>query len=174
MALSPEAAMMLASMLQTLRERFDGLSARDQRALQVGALVLVPLTLLMLDWTIREHLAGRRVAVAASADLADRANRVIGARIAAGEDLTVDAATPLPQRVSRSLERAGLQGSLVAPQSSAPATEQVELTLRDTSFDGLVSMLGALARNDGVTVTSTNIVRTGPGRVDAALVLRAP
>jgi hypothetical protein len=35
-------------------------------------------------------------------------------------------------------------------------------------------MLGALARNDGVTVTSTNIVRTGPGRVDAALVLRAP
>jgi len=112
--------------------------------------------------------------VAASADLADRANRVIGARIAAGEDLTVDAATPLPQRVSRSLERAGLQGSLVAPQSSAPATEQVELTLRDTSFDGLVSMLGALARNDGVTVTSVNIVRTGPGRVDAALVLRAP
>jgi type II secretory pathway component PulM len=112
--------------------------------------------------------------VAASADLADRANRVIGARIAAGEDLAGDAAMPLLQRVSRSLERAGLQGSLVTSQSDTPAAEQVELALRDAPFDDLVSTLGTLARNDGVTVTSVNIVRTGPGRVDAALVLRAP
>jgi type II secretory pathway component PulM len=166
--------MMLASMNQTLHDWFDALSARDRRALHVGALVLVPLSLLMLDWTIREHLAARRTAVAASADLADRANRVIGARIAAGEDLAGDAAMPLLQRVSRSLERAGLQGSLVTSQSDTPAAEQVELALRDAPFDGLVSMLGTLARNDGVTVTSVNIVRTGPGRVDAALVLRAP
>ena len=32
--------MMLASMVQTLHDRFDALSARDRRALQVGALVL--------------------------------------------------------------------------------------------------------------------------------------
>jgi type II secretory pathway component PulM len=102
--------------------------------------------------------------VAASADLADRANRVIGARIAAGEDLAGDAAMPLLQRVSRSLERAGLQGSLVTSQSDTPAAEQVELALRDAPFDDLVSTLGTLARNDGVTVTSVNIVRTGPGR----------
>jgi type II secretory pathway component PulM len=106
--------------------------------------------------------------------LADRANRVIGARIAAGEDLAGDAAMPLLQRVSRSLERVGLQGSLVTSQSDTPAAEQVELALRDAPFDDLVSTLGTLARNDGVTVTSVNIVRTGPGRVDAALVLRAP
>ncbi len=166
--------MMLGSMLHTLHDRFDELAARDRRALQVGTLVLVSLALLMLDWTIREQLAERRIAVAASADLADRANRVIGARIAAGEDLTFDATSTLSQRVFRSLERAGLQGSLVASPSSTPATEQVELALRDASFDTLVSMLGTLARNDGVTVTSANIVRTGPGRVDAALVLRAP
>jgi type II secretory pathway component PulM len=174
MALKREDAMMLNAMLQTLHDRFDELGARDRRALQVGALVLVPLALLMLDWTIRDHLADRRIAVAASADLADRANRVIGARIAAGEDLAVDASSTLSQKVFRALERAGLQGSLVTSPSSAPATEQVELALRDASFDTLVSMLGTLARNEGVTVTSTNIVRTGPGRVDAALVLRAP
>ena len=166
--------MMPGAMLQTFHDRFDELGARDRRALQVGALVLVPLALLMLDWTIRDQLTERRIAVAASADLADRANRVIGARIAAGEDLAVDAASTLSQRVFRSLERAGLQGSLVASPSSAPATEQVELALRDASFETLVSMLGTLARNDGITVTSANIVRTGPGRVDAALVLRAP
>ena len=34
--------------------------------------------------------------------------------------------------------------------------------------------LDGLKYVDGVTVTSVNIVRTGPGRVDAALVLRAP
>ena len=143
--------MMPVAMLQTLHDRFDELGARDRRALQVGALVLVPLALLMLDWTIREQLTERRIAVAASADLAD-----------------------LSQRVFRSLERVGLQGSLVASPSSAPAPEQVELALRDASFETLVSMLGTLARNDGITVTSANIVRTGPGRVDAALVLRAP
>jgi type II secretory pathway component PulM len=174
MALRREDTMMPVAMLQTLHDRFDELGARDRRALQVGALVLVPLALLMLDWTIREQLAERRITVAASADLADRANRVIGARIAAGEDLAVDAASTLSQRVFRSLERAGLQGSLVASPSSAPAPEQVELALRDASFETLVSMLGTLARNEGITVTSANIVRTGPGRVDAALVLRAP
>jgi len=61
--------MMLGAMLHTLHDWFDELGARDRRALQVGALVLVPLALLMLDWTIREQLAERRIAVAASADL---------------------------------------------------------------------------------------------------------
>lgn len=157
-----------------LRERFESLSIRDQRALRIGGLVLLPVALMIGFWSLHDHLAERRAELARAAALADRASDLIAARIAAGEDLAPSGAAPLSERVTRSFERAGLLNSLVSSQAPAPDSAQLEVALRDVPFDALVAVLGRLARNEGVTIASASLVRTAPGRVDASLVLRAP
>jgi type II secretory pathway component PulM len=161
-------------MFDAIRARYDELGDRDRRALRVGIAVLLPLTLLMLGWTIREHLAAHRLAIEEARALAARAEREIAARIAAGETLEPGARMAASERISRALARAGLQEQVVSLQSASPEATQVELALRDVAFDPLVRELGRLAEREGVTVVTAEVVRSSSGRVDASLVLQVP
>lgn len=160
-------------MKAALQHWYGTQSARDQRALRIGALVLLPLSLLGGAWAINDHFAARRALLAEDRALAERVSAEIASRLAAGETLS-GPGTPLADRVTRALDRAGLQSQVVSVQAASAEATRVELALRDAPVEGLLSALGGLAQREGVVISSAKIVRASPGRVDASLVLQAP
>ena len=163
------------SRLDALRDRWSGLDPRDRRALRLGGVVLAVMFPLLTAWAVREQLAARRADLEASQSLAVEAGRRIAARLAAGADVAAPAApagAALQSKVVRAAERAGLAASL-GPMEAA-GDGRLQVALRDAPYDGAMSLIGALARWEGITVVSADLSRTRPGRVDAALVLRGP
>lgn len=161
-------------MIEALRERYAALGVRDQRALRLGGITLLPILALLIAWTVHERFAAERAAVSATRALTERAGATIAARLAAGEGLDAAPSRPLPARITEVLTRAGLQPYVVSLQAATPEAAQVELGLRGVPFDELVRALDGLAARDGVTVVAAQLVRTSTGRVDASLVLRRP
>jgi type II secretory pathway component PulM len=160
--------------VERVRTRIEALAERDRRALRLGALVLLPLLLLMLGVTLRDRLSARRVAIGEAQELAARANAEIATRLAAGEPLVEGPRGSSMDRLTRAMASAGLQDHVVSVQAASPDTALVELALRDVAFDALVRELARLAQREGVTVVSASLVRSSPGRVEASLVLRVP
>lgn len=161
-----------------LRERFEArwseLGPRDRRALRIGGIVLAVALPLLAAWSVHERLAARRATLAESRSLLDAAGRRVAARIAAGADITAAAsdAAASESRVMRAAARAGIDAASISLESQGAG--RLRLGLRDAPFGSITTLLGALARWEGMTVVSADIVRTAPGRVEASLVLRAP
>lgn len=158
-----------------LRSWWSGLDPRDRRALRLGGIALAVLLPAWAAWTVNDHFAARRAALAESRELAEQAGRRIAARMAAGAEVAVpsgNAPAALQASVTRAAERAGLAGALGAMEPAGDM--RLRVALRDAPYDGTMSLIGALARWDGITVVSADLSRTAPGRIDAALVLRAP
>jgi type II secretory pathway component PulM len=163
------------SALEPLRARWAELAPRDRRALRLGGIALAVLLPLLAAWSIRDHLADRRAQLEASRTLAATAAERIAARLAAGADVaaaTTTDATALQARLTRAAERAGLAGTLGAAEPIG--SDRLRVALRDAPYDAAITLLGSLARWEGITVVSADLTRSGPGRVDAALVLRGP
>lgn len=163
------------SRLDAWRDRWSALAPRDRRALRLGGIALAVLVPLLTAWAVREQLAARRSGIEASQTLAAEAGRRIAARMAAGADVaapSAPAAAALQSTVARAAERAGLAGSLGPMEADGDG--RLRVALRDAPYDGAMSLIGALARWEGITVVTAELSRTGPGRVDAALVLRGP
>jgi type II secretory pathway component PulM len=161
-------------LFEQIRARMEGLAERDRRALRLGGVVLLPVLLIMLGVTLRDHLAARRLAIDEAQSLAARANAEIAARLAAGGSLADGPRGASTDRIARAIAAAGLQDHLVSLQAASPDAAQVELALRDVTFDALVRELARLAQREGVTIVSASLARSSPGRVDASLVLRVP
>lgn len=163
------------SALTSLQGWWRGLGPRDQRALRLGGLVLLVSAPLLVGWSIHDLLAGRRAALEESRLLAATASQRVASRLGGGGDLAAsagDVSAALQSRVARGVERAGLTPNVVTTQATAPG--RLQLVLRDASGDSLVTLLGALARWEGITVVSAEITRSRPGRVEATLLLRGP
>lgn len=166
------------SALTDLRSRWDArwaaLAPRDQRALRLGGIAAAVLLPVLLGWSIHEGLAARRAELAESRALAASAGERVAARLAAGADISADTAdAPAMQgRVTRAAARAGIG----APSMSFEPLDagRLRLGLRDVSYESVAMLVGALARWEGITIVSADIVRTAPGRVEASLVLRGP
>ncbi len=161
-------------LFEQIRARMEGLAEPDRRALRLGGVVLLPLLLIMLGVTLRDHLAAGRLAIDEAQSLAARANAEIAARLAAGGSLADGPRGASKDRIARAIAAAGLQDHLVSLQAASPDAAQVELALRDVTFDALVRELARLAQREGVTIVSASLARSSPGRVDASLVLRVP
>lgn len=158
-----------------LRGAFAALEPRDRRALRIGGVALSVLAPLLLGWGLHDHLETRRDDLERSRALAAIAAQRTADRLAAGADLAAGAASEAAlrdARITRALERAGLTPSLVTLRS--PTADRSELVLRDAPFDAVASLLGSLARWEGITVVSAELTRTQPGRVDVSTVLRGP
>jgi type II secretory pathway component PulM len=166
--------MLKPSIMEQVRVRIGGLAERDRRALRLGGIVLLPVLLIMLGVTLRDHLAARRLAIDEAQALAARANAEIAARLAAGASLVDGPRGASTDRIARAIAAAGLQDHLVSLQAASPDAAQVELALRDVAFDALVRELARLAQREGVTIVSASLARSSPGRVEASLVLRVP
>jgi type II secretory pathway component PulM len=166
--------MLKPSIMEQVRVRIEGLAERDRRALRLGGIVLLPVLLIMLGVTLRDHLAARRLAIDEAQSLAARANAEIAARLAAGASLVDGPRGGATDRIARAIAAAGLQDHLVSLQATSPDATQVELALRDVAFDALVRELGRLGQREGVTIVSASLARSSPGRVEASLVLRVP
>ena len=161
-------------LFEQIRARMEGLAEPDRRALRLGGVVLLPLLLIMLGVTLRDHLAAGRLAIDEAQSLAARANAEIAARLAAGGSLADGPRGASKDRIARAIAAAGLQDHLVSLQAASPDAAQVELALRDVAFDALVRELARLAQREGVTIVSASLARSSPGRVEASLVLRVP
>jgi type II secretory pathway component PulM len=166
--------MITPSISERIRVRIEGLAERDRRALRLGGVVLLPVLLIMLGVTLRDHLAARRLAIDEAQSLAARANAEIAARLAAGASLVDGTRGASTDRIARAIAAAGLQDHLVSLQAASPDAAQVDLALRDVAFDALVRELARLAQREGVTIVSASLTRSSPGRVEASLVLRVP
>ena len=166
------------SAAKLLRERFEtrwsALAPRDRRALQVGGIALAVILPAILAWSLHESLAARRASLAESRLLLSSAGQRVAARLAAGADITAAAsdATALESRVMRAAARVGIDGASMTLEPAGGG--QLRIGLRDAPFASMTTLVGALARWEGITVVSANIARTAPGRVEASLVLRAP
>lgn len=159
---------------ERLEARWSELEPRDRRALRVGGIALAVIVPLFVAWNLHDSLAARRAALAESRALVAAAGQRVAARLAAGADITAAApdAAALQTRVLGAAARAGIDASsmTIEPQGAG----QLRLGLRDAPFEAMATLLGALARWEGITVVSADITRTAPGRVEASLSLRAP
>jgi len=167
-----------AAWRQRLDARWSALAPRDQRALWIGGIALAVILPVLLAWRIHDGLAARRMELAESRALVADAGRRVAARLAVGADITTDTAggaaggAATQARVARAAARAGIDAASMTIEPLG--SDRLRLGLRDAPYEALTTLLGALARWEGITVVSADIARTGPGRVEAALVLRAP
>lgn len=166
------------STAELLRERLEAhwstLAPRDRRAVQIGGIALAVILPALVAWSLHESLTARRASLAESRLLVSSAGQRVAARLAAGADITAAAsdATALQSRVMRAAARVGIDSASMTLESQGGG--QLRIGLRDTPFASVTTLLGALARWEGITIVSADIARTAPGRVEASLVLRAP
>lgn len=157
-----------------LASRWSELEPRDRRALRLGGLALAVILPALLAWTVHDGLAARRAELAESRSMVTAAGRQVAARLAAGADITTASsdAAAWQARVTRVAARVGIDASSMSIEPQPDG--RLRLGLRDAPYDTMMTLLGGLARWEGLTVVSADIARTSPGRVEASLVLRAP
>jgi general secretion pathway protein M len=152
-----------------LAQRFESLSERERRIVQVGAVLaavlLVVGVLLPLDHSVaqvHERLAKKRNDLAWMQSVAPELAASPQPPSAAGESLLVI--------VDRSARESGLAGSLAGSEPAGPGG--LSLRLQKAPFDTLIAWLARLAQQNGIRVDSATIDSAGsPGLVNAALVL---
>lgn len=156
-----------------MKAYWERLSPRDRRILLVAAPLVAVLLLWALVWDpmSRARQALRAEVLAQRAELAWM--RPAAERLAAAGPAT---AAPMPMADGRSLlarldagaRAAGLGGSLLAVEPQGPRA--VRLQFNGAGFDALAAWLEQEAAS-GVRVEEMSLRRSGPGRVDARLLL---
>ncbi len=154
-----------------VRDWLDNLSARE-RNLVYGAGGLLSVALLYLVVVMPFQVSGKKMTARVqqkSADLAwmqasaPQAMAAAGvAQQASGESLVV--------LVARTAREAGLGEAL--RDQSPDGNAGLRLRIEAASFDTLVTWLGSLQQQYGVTVESANIDAAAPGLVNATLSLK--
>jgi general secretion pathway protein M len=154
-----------------VRDWLDGLSARERNLVYVaGGLLAVALVYLVLVMPFQ--VSGKKMAERVekkSADLAwmqasaPQAMAAAGiAQSAGGESLVV--------LVARTAREAGLAESL--RDQSPDGNAGLRLRIEAASFDTLMTWLGSLQQQYGVTIESATIDAAAPGLVNATLSLK--
>jgi general secretion pathway protein M len=147
------------------------LSARERRMV-IGAAVLAVVLLIFgilvpLDRSVahaQARLAKKKADLTWMQGVAPQFATLGPAPASSGESLLVI--------VDRSAREAGLAGSLSGSEPGASGSLSVRL--EKAPFDALVAWLGRLAQQNGVSVDSATIEKSGaPGLVNAAIVLHS-
>jgi general secretion pathway protein M len=154
---------------EALAHWFGALSEREQRIVQIGAVLAVVLlvvgVLLPLDRSVdqaHQRLLKKRNDLTWMQGVASELAASPQPPSAAGESLLVI--------VDRSAREAGLAGSLAGSEPAGPGG--LSLRLQKAPFDALIAWLARLAQQNGIRVDSATIDSAGaPGLVNAAVVL---
>jgi type II secretory pathway component PulM len=157
--------------LQSLPETLAALSPRERRMVIFGAVALIAILifglLIPLDRSVahtQQRLAKKRADLSWMQTVAPQIAVLPPPSAANGESLLVI--------VDRSARESGLAGSLAGSEPGGPGNLSVRL--EKAPFDALVAWLARLAQQNGVTVDSAIIEKTGaPGLVNASIVLHA-
>jgi general secretion pathway protein M len=151
-------------------DSFSALSVREQRMVQlVAALAVVVLLagIFSLDRSVshtQQRLTKKRADLTWMQGAAPEIALSAPPPAANGESLLVI--------VDRSARESGLAGALAGSEPGANGSLAVRL--ERASFDSLIAWLARLAQQNGVSVDSANIEKSGaPGLVNAAIVLHA-
>jgi len=152
-------------------EALAALSTRERRLLLIGAIAVVAILifgmLIPLDRGVshaQQRLAKKRADLGWMQSVAPQIALLPPATVANGESLLVI--------VDRSAREAGLASALSGSEPGGPGSLTVRL--EKAPFDVLVGWLARLAQQNGVTVDSAVIEKTGaPGLVNASIVLHS-
>ncbi len=151
--------------IDTLRERWSGLGARERRFVVAGALVVGAAIANVLLWRPIEGDLAR-----AGRDAARAETRLERARAAALDGSTrgeTPARAPLDVAIRTALARAGITAADATLEMSAG---RATLLLASVRFDTLIALLDALAREGAVHVVDATIsARVEADRVRAEL-----
>jgi type II secretory pathway component PulM len=155
--------------LESIAQWFTALSAREQRIVQLGALLAPVLlifgVLLPLDRSVaqaHERLLKKRNDLAWMQGVAPELAAAPQPPSAAGESLLVI--------VDRSARESGLASAIAGSEPAGPGA--LSLRLQKAPFDTLIAWLARLAQQNGIRVDSATIDNAGaPGLVNAAVVL---
>ena len=147
------------------------LSPRERRMLLLGAIAAVAILifglLVPLDHSVaraQQRLAKKRADLTWMQSVAPQIVLLPPPLASAGESLLVI--------VDRSAREAGLAGALSGSEPGGPGNLSVRL--EKAPFDALVGWLARLAQQNGVTVDSAVIEKSGaPGLVNASIVLHS-
>ena len=152
-------------------EAIAALSPRERRLLLLGAIAAVAILifgmLIPLDRSVshaQDRLAKKRADLSWMQSVAPQIAVIPPPSTARGESLLVI--------VDRSAREAGLANALSGSEPGGPGNLSVRL--EKASFDMLVGWLARLAQQNGVTVDSAIIEKSGvPGLVNANIVLHS-
>jgi general secretion pathway protein M len=150
-------------------EALAALSPRERRLLLAGVIAAVAILifgmLIPLDRGVahaQQRLAKKRADLSWMQTMAPQVALLPPSSVANGESLLVI--------VDRSARESGLASALSGSEPGGPGNLSVRL--EKAPFDGLVGWLARLAQQNGVTVDSAIIEKTGaPGLVNANIVL---
>lgn len=156
---------------ESLLAALDARSPRERRMLLLGgvaALLLIIFGILVpLDRSVshaQQRLTKKRVDLAWMQSVAPELAATAPPPAASGESLLLI--------VDRSARESGLARSLAG--SEPGGTGSLSIRLEKAPFDTLVAWLARLAQQNGVSVESATVEKTGaPGLVNAAIVLHA-
>lgn len=154
-----------------VRDWLDNLSARE-RNLVYGAGGLLAVALLYLVVVMPFQVSGKKMTARVqqkSADLAWMQAAAPQAMAAAGA-AQQSGGESLVVLVARTAREAGLGEAL--RDQSPDGDAGLRLRIEAASFDMLVTWLGSLQQQYGVTIESANIDATAPGLVNATLSLK--
>jgi len=152
-------------------EALAALSPRERRMVLIGALALVAILifgmLIPLDRSVahtQQRLAKKRADLSWMQTVAPQIALLPPPAAANGESLLVV--------VDRSARESGLASALSGSEPGGPGNLTVRL--EKAPFDALVGWLARLSQQNGVTVDSAVIEKTGsPGLVNASIVLQS-
>jgi len=152
-------------------EAIAALSPREQRMLLLGAIAVAAILifgmLIPLDRSVshaQQRLAKKRTDLSWMQSVAPQIALLPPAASANGESLLVV--------VDRSARESGLASALSGSEPGGPGSLSVRL--EKAPFDALVGWLARLAQQNGVTVDTAVIEKTGaPGLVNANIVLHS-
>jgi len=150
-------------------ESIAALSPRERRMLLIGAVAVVAILIfgifIPLDRSVahaQQRLAKKRADLSWMQSVAPQIVVIPPAAAANGESLLVI--------VDRSARESGLASALSGSEPGATGTLSVRL--EKAPFDALIGWLARLAQQNGVTVDSAVVEKTGaPGLVNANIVL---
>ena len=157
--------------IDALEQRLAGLSERERRILQIGA-VLAPVLLIVgvllpLDHSVAQthaRLMKKRTDLAWMQGVVGEIRAAPQPPSAAGESLLVI--------VDRSARESGLADALAGSEPAGP--QSLSLRLQKAPFDTLMVWLARLSQQNGIRVDSATIDNAGvPGLVNAAVLLHA-
>jgi type II secretory pathway component PulM len=164
-----------SAQLEALRERIAGwaaqLSARDRRALLVGAVAVTVLPLLALSWHVTERNSAAQTRIAEKRSVLRQWSLQQPQWQARGL-----AATPvdlsLQQRVEAARNAAGIVADAIGVTEQTSRTVQLQLNAVD--FASTVAMLGQMSA-EGVSIESVELnAALNPGAVSGTALLRGP
>jgi general secretion pathway protein M len=158
--------------MESLIQRYDRLSEREQRIVRLGAVGAALLLVLAILLPLQRHVSAVQQRVEQKRDdlvwLRSMAPQLSGLANSGPPPLTES----LVVVIDRTARQTGLQKALVGSQPSGDGGLSVRL--EQTSFDGLVSWLSQLRQSYGVRVESATVeAGNAAGLVNASLVLRA-